>query len=221
MIFFYKEWIKTRYYFIIALIVTLCFCTYCILNISRVIELKGAVHIWEVMLQRDAIFIQQLRFIPLIVGILAGIVQYFPEVQQKRIKLTLHLPCSHYKSVGSMLLFGAIVLLLLFLSNFLLMGIYLSQHFANELIRHILLTAIPWYIVGMLGYLFSAWICIEPTWKRRIINILLSTAVLRIFFISEVPEAYNRILPILAIYTLLASLLPFYSVSRFKTGKQD
>ncbi len=221
MIFFYKEWIKTRYFFIIAFIVTLCFCVYCMLNIARVIELKGAVHIWEVMLQRDAIFIQQLRFIPLIVGILAGVVQYFPEMQQKRIKLTLHLPCSYYKSIGGMLLFGAVVLLLIFLSNFLILGIYLSQHFAGELVRHILLTAVTWYIAGILGYLLSAWICIEPTWRRRIVNILLSAAVLRIFFISEVPEAYNRMLPVLAVYTFVASVLPFYSVARFKTGKQD
>ena len=221
MIFFYKEWIKTRYFFIIAFVVTLCFCIYCMLSISRVIELKGAVHIWEVVLQRDAIFIQQLRFIPLIVGVLAGIIQFFPEMQQKRIKLTLHLPCSYYRSIGTMLLFGLGVLLLIFASNFLLLGVFLSKHFAIELVKHILLTACTWYLAGILAYLFSAWICIEPTWKRRIVNILIALAVLRIFFISETPEAYNRILPILLIYTLMAFTLPFYSVIRFKAGKQD
>ncbi|MDL2290010.1 hypothetical protein LJB95_01220 [Paludibacteraceae bacterium OttesenSCG-928-F17] len=220
-IFFYKEWIKTRYYFVVAFIVTLCFCVYCILNISRIIELKGAVHIWEVMLQRDAIFIQQLRFIPLIIGILAGVMQFIPEMQQKRIKLTLHLPCSYYRSIGIMLLFGVCMLIVIFVCNFLFLSIALSQYFAVEMVRHILLTAFVWYLAGVLAYFFSAWICIEPTWKRRVLNTLIAVAVLRILFLSETPEAYNSFLPILVIYTVLASVLPFLSIVRFKTGKQD
>lgn len=221
MIFFYKEWIKTRYYYIAAFVVMLAFCIYCILNIGRVIELKGAAHIWEVMLQRDAIFIQQLRFIPLIVGILAGIFQFIPEVSQKRIKLTMHLPCRYIQSIGSMLLFGFSGLLLIYGSNFLVLGISLSNHFAAEMVSRILLTALPWYVAGILGYLLTVWISVEPTWKRRIVNILIAAALLRLFFISEVPEAYNRFLPILITYTLFAATLPFYSVARFKTGKQD
>ena len=93
LVFFYKEWIKTRYFFLIALVLSVLFCVYAMLNINRVIELKGAAHIWEVMLQRDAIFIHYLRFVPLLMGAVAGMMQFVPEMQQKRIKLTLHLPC--------------------------------------------------------------------------------------------------------------------------------
>ena len=88
LVFFYKEWIKTRYFFLIALVLSVLFCVYAMLNINRVIELKGAAHIWEVMLQRDAIFIHYLRFVPLLMGAVAGMMQFVPEMQQKRIKLT-------------------------------------------------------------------------------------------------------------------------------------
>lgn len=40
------------------------FTGYCMLRINRVIEMKGAAHVWEVMMQRDAIFIDMLQYIP-------------------------------------------------------------------------------------------------------------------------------------------------------------
>ena len=57
---FYKEWIKTRWYFLLAVLATLGFTGYCMLRINRVVEMKGAAHVWEVMLQRDVIFIDML-----------------------------------------------------------------------------------------------------------------------------------------------------------------
>ena len=65
---FYKEWIKTRWYFLLAVLATLGFTGYCMLRINRVVEMKGAAHVWEVMLQRDVIFIDMLQYIPLIAG---------------------------------------------------------------------------------------------------------------------------------------------------------
>ena len=60
---FYKEWIKTRWYFLLAVLATLGFTSYCMLRINRVVEMKGAAHVWEVMLQRDVIFIDMLQYI--------------------------------------------------------------------------------------------------------------------------------------------------------------
>lgn len=165
---FYKEWIKTRWYFLLAVLATLGFTGYCMLRINRVVEMKGAAHVWEVMLQRDVIFIDMLQYIPLIAGILMAIVQFVPEMQRKCLKLTLHLPYPELKMTGNMLLSGLILLLVCFASNFLLMEIYLNGILAHELKNHILLTALTWYLAGISGYLLVAWICLEPAWKRRI-----------------------------------------------------
>ena len=83
------------------------------------------------------------------------------------------------------------------------------------------MTALTWYIAGFTGYLLTAWICLEPTWKRRILNIVIAVCVLRVFFLSAVPEAYNSFLPVLIGYTSLTVLLSMLSVYRFKTGQQD
>ena len=50
---FYKEWIKTRWYLLLALLVTLGFAGYSMLRINRVASMKGVEHVWEVMLARD------------------------------------------------------------------------------------------------------------------------------------------------------------------------
>ena len=203
---FYKEWIKTRWYFLLAVVTTLGFTGYCMLRINRVIEMKGAAHVWEVMMQRDAIFIDMLQYIPLIAGVLMAIVQFVPEMQRKCLKLTLHLPYPELKMTGNMLFSGLVLLLVCFASNFLLMEVYLSGVLAHELKNHILLTA---------------WICLEPALKRRIINLIIAVLLLRIFFLSPTPEAYNKFLPYLLVYTLLTASFSWLSIVRFKAGKQD
>ena len=139
---FYKEWIKTRWYFLLAVITTLGFTGYCMLRINRVVEMKGAAHVWEVMMQRDAIFIEMLQYIPLIAGVLMAVVQFVPEMQRKCLKLTLHLPYPELKMTGNMLFSGLVLLLVCFASNFLLMEIYLSGVLAHELKNHILLLSL-------------------------------------------------------------------------------
>lgn len=218
---FYKEWIKTRWYFLFAILVTTGFAAYSMLRINRVAQFKGVEHVWEVMLQRDVIFIDLLQYVPLLAGILLALVQYIPEMHHKCLKLTLHLPYPQLRMVAAMLFSGAALLFICFLCNFLLMVIYLQSILPYELQKHILLTALTWYIAGFAGYLLVAWICLEPSWKRRIINIAVSVLVLKIFFMSSTPEAYNSFLPWLIIYTILSASLPWLSVSRFKAGKQD
>ena len=73
------------------------------LRIGRTIAIQGIDHLWVVMVQKDAIFIDLLQFVPLLIGILLAAVQFFPEMQRKCLKLTLHLPYSQKKMVMSML----------------------------------------------------------------------------------------------------------------------
>lgn len=218
---FYKEWIKTRWYLLLTMVVTLGFAGYSMLRINRVVEMKGVEHIWEVMLQRDAVFVDLLQYVPLLVGLLLAIVQFVPEMYRKCLKLTLHLPYPQMRMVASMLLYGMVALIVCFALNFLLMAVYLEGILAPELVRHILFTAAPWYLAGITGYLLVSWICLEPAWKRRILNLIIALLVLRVFFLSTTPEAYNNFLPWLALYTLLIAGFSWLSVVRFKEGKQD
>ena len=218
---FYKEWIKTRWYLLLALLVTLGFAGYSMLRINRVASMKGVEHVWEVMLARDTVFVDLLEFIPLLVGILLALVQFVPEMHHKCLKLTLHLPYPQLRMINLMLLYGLVVLLICFAANYLLMTVYMQGVLAPELYSRILLTVLPWYLAGIAAYLLISWICLEPTGKRRVLNLVISVLLLRIFFLAPAPEAYNAFLPWLAIYTLLTASLSWLSIARFKVGKQD
>lgn len=218
---YYKEWIKTRWYLLLALLATNGFVGYTLLKMNWIVQAKGAAHIWEIMLSRDALFINLLTYIPLISGILMALVQFVPEMYHKCLKLTLHLPCSPFTVTNRMLFFGLTSLLAVYATNLLLLWIYTSQILASELYSRMLLSALPWYLAGCAAYLLFAWICLEPTWKLRTGNLVISLFVLKLFFLSDTPEAYNRFLPGLIVITLLTAPLSWLSVSRFKEGKQD
>ena len=217
----YKEWIKTRYYYFLAILVSWGMTGYCILKINRAITMKGAPHLWEVMLGKDVVFIDLLTYLPLLIGIFLAWVQFVPEMQQNRLKLTLHLPYPQLRMINLMLLYGLVVLLICFAANYVLMTVYMQGVLAPELYSRILLTALPWYLAGIAAYLLISWICLEPTWKRRVLNLVISVLLLRIFFLAPAPEAYNAFLPWLAIYTLLTASLSWLSIARFKAGEQD
>lgn len=218
---FYKEWIKLRWYMLLALIVTTAVAGYCLLRADRAIELRGAGHIWEVMVLKDAVFIDLLRFVPLLAGILAALVQFMPEMQRKCLKLTLHLPCLQQRMVFAMLAAGIAMLVACFAVNFAVMTAWLSAVLPAELVTNVLSAAAPWYLAGVAGYLLAAWVCLEPAWKRRVFNLAVAALIVRAYFLAPVPRAYNDFLPWLALYTLALSLLAWISVARFKAGCQD
>ena len=153
---FYKEWLKTRWYYLVAVLLSLGFVGYVLLNFFRAAGLKGIAHLWEVMLLRDAVFVDLLQFVPLVVGLLFAVVQFVPEMQRKCLKLTLHLPCPELRMIGAMLLYGVLLLGALFAVSLGVLFVAFRAVLAPELVRHILLTAAPWYAAGIAAYLLRS-----------------------------------------------------------------
>ena len=110
----YKEWIKTRWYLLAAFAVLGGFAGYALVKLHRAAALMGAGHIWEVMVTRNAVFIDQMEYLPLLVGLLLAAVQFVPEMQRKCLKLTLHLPVPALATLTAMVGCGTAALLLLF-----------------------------------------------------------------------------------------------------------
>lgn len=215
---FFKEWLKTRMAVVLAGVATMGLCAYLLITIGRVMESHGMMAVWDTLLNRDTLLIEPLRFVPIVVGVLLGVAQILPEMTQKRIKLTLHLPIENWKSIGIMVLYGAVVMAGLAVLNLGVCFGVMSVWLPAEILRHIFLTAVVWYLAGLLAYFFTVWVVLEPTWKLRIPEMLFAAACLRGFYMSTMPEAYNAFLPIMAVFTVLCSALPLLSIDRFKKG---
>ena len=205
---FYKEWIKMRCFYPLSALFLFGATAYALLRVQRVITFKGAAHVWEVMLEKEVVFIDILQYLPALLGVLLAVVQFVPEMAQKRLKLTLHLPFPQWKMILLMSGIGLGALALLFIVQTAVLWGYF----------HALL---PWYLAGLTLYLLTAWICLEPTWKRRLANLLIAVGVCRIFFLSDTPQAYDGMLSWLALLLVCSLFFPLLSVYRFKQGCQD
>lgn len=218
---FYKEWIKMRWFCHVAALFLAGFTAYALLRVQRVITFKGAAHIWEVMLEKEVVFIDILQYLPVLLGVLLALVQFIPEMTHKRLKLTLHLPFPQRKMILLMMGVGLAALAVLSAVQAFVLWCYFHTLLAPELVSRILLTSLPWYLAGLALYPLAAWVCLEPTWRRRVADILVAVGVCRLFFLSETPQAYDGMLPWLLALLLCVLFFPLLSVYRFKQGCQD
>ena len=218
---FYKEWIKMRWFCLVAALFLAGFTAYALLRVQRVITFKGAAHIWEVMLEKEVVFIDILQYLPVLLGVLLALVQFIPEMTHKRLKLTLHLPFPQRKMILLMMGVGLAALAVLSAVQAFVLWSYFHTLLAPELVSRILLTSLPWYLAGLALYPLAAWVCLEPTWRRRVADILVAVGVCRLFFLSETPQAYDGMLPWLLALLLCVLFFPLLSVYRFKQGCQD
>lgn len=218
---FYKEWIKMRWFCLVAALFLAGFTAYALLRVQRVITFKGAAHIWEVMLEKEVVSVDILQYLPVLLGVLLALVQFIPEMTHKRLKLTLHLPFPQRKMILLMMGVGLAALAVLSAVQAFVLWCYFHTLLAPELVSRILLTSLPWYLAGLALYPLAAWVCLEPTWRRRVADILVAVGVCRLFFLSETPQAYDGMLPWLLALLLCVLFFPLLSVYRFKQGCQD
>lgn len=217
---FYKEWIKTRKVILVATILFACFITYSFINIEQLFRINGAVQTWVNIILKDITLLSGLEYLPILFGILLALAQYVPEMTNKRLKLTLHLPLSETKTIFSMLLYGFVTLIILFVITYGILISGMNCYLPREIIMASVWTSLPWFFAGIIGYFLSAWICIEPVWRQRIFNTIIGICLLSFFFIDSKSGAYASFLPYMVICLILVFFYPFYSMSRFKDGIQ-
>ncbi|QZE15244.1 hypothetical protein K4L44_05265 [Halosquirtibacter laminarini] len=203
------------------------FCAYMLLfgylyfKVNRAIRFTGLEHLWDVVVNRNQFLFGELKFFPLACGIVFALAQYVPEMIQNRIKLSLHLPLKESTIIWNMLGFGYGSLTILFLWIMITLTCYLQSIFPIQIILNIWTTILPWIFAGYMGYGLAAWICMEPSWRRRALNLIIGAAIIPFFFLSNVPGAYQGTLIYCMTLPLYVVGFSFLSVYRFKTGVQD
>lgn len=217
---FYKEWIKTRKLIALAAVVFLGFITYTFISTAQMFRISGAVMVWETVITKDLPLLNDMKWLPLLAAVLLSLAQYVPEIYNKRLKLTLHLPLPESGILVSMLFYGAVILLLFYLVSYTILLTGLRMWFPPEIVRTAFYASAPWFLAGLAAYFLTSWICLEPVWKQRIINGLAAICCLSLFFLGAKSGGYNTFLPYLLGLSVLSLAFPFYSVARFKEGAQ-
>lgn len=215
---FYKEWIKLRWLLAGLAAIFAAVVPYLVLSLHSKFRFAGKAHLWAVIAEKDVNMISQLQYLPLLAGLLLGLFQFVPEMNKKSFKLTLHLPHPEKLTVIKMMLFGFGSLTAIFVLTAGVLLALLGLSLPPTVIGAWLMASLPWFLAGLTAYLLAVWVCIEPSWKQRAINILLAGALLSVFLHTASSFGYMYFTPALAASCLLSMLFPFYSVFRFKEG---
>lgn len=218
----YKEWIKVRVTFAAILLLNILVVLSISVSISNNFKFFDAASIYSKAIFYQDLFFIDLMFIPFITGLILGIIQYFPEMNANRLKLTLHLPMNESKTLLSIQFFGLALLLLIFLLDTLSIAIVGGIYFSSEIINGFLLVSLPWYLSGFAVYIMISVIFIEPLWSRRVLLIILSAGFINnlfsgIIFVNAI-ELFSYSLPFFVILTFILSPFILLSGSNYKRG---
>ena len=217
---FYKEWLKLRLCWCLFVVVHVGLVVYLLLSLRSTLLASGVVETWATMIGRDVLMVNQLMYLPVITGVGIALCQWLPEMQVKRIRLTLHLPVDFTVSIGTMLLCSLVGLCLIFALDAALLAGVEQLWLPRELVWRTFLTCLPWYFGGLLGYTVSSWYLLEPQWKIRCVDMLIGAPFVALCFLTSQPACYSNMFPWLLLVLIITACLPFYSVYRFKLGKQ-
>lgn len=220
---FYKEWIKTRWAFLGMLLLGIVAILYIFTAVENKITLQGAKTILLRILYDEppVIYYASFRYIPLLTAIAVGISQYVPEITQKRIRLTLHLPVGNHALIAGMAGFG---LALLTLGNLLYTGLFLYYNvrlFPAEITRPVMISLTPWLLSSYIAYNFIAMIAMEPGKWRKVAYSVIAWYILQFFLVGDRPHgAFGASIPVLVLMTALSAGGVLYTSQRFYKGER-
>ena len=214
----FKEWLKIRWVFLGLLVVNLLVIANIYINISNLLKDYSANMIWIKLIFNEALFYDDITYLPLLSGILIGVFQFFPEINQKRLKLTFHLPVKESRMLLNMVLVGLISLLLIYLADIITLGLISIHFFPYELFISMSATIFPWMLAGAAGYFLMAMVFIEPNWSKRVILTAAGVGLIFLFYAGDGYAKYECSWWIFALITILFSIVIYISAYNFKRG---
>ena len=215
----YKEWIKTRWYAAVGLAGSLILSVYACIDAVSTFHDMGGAFFYSTLLTGNIALMTQLKYLPLAIALLIGLPQFLPEITNKRIRLTLHLPVGSTAVVYTMVLYGLAVFCCTLLPALLITTATLAASFPAEVVVATLQTLLPWLLGGMTAYFFTAMIAFEPVWKFRFGYILIAYLTLRFFYLGYGVGNAVTASPLLLVITLVSSLAVIYTSHRFNKGE--
>jgi len=150
--------------------------------------------------------------------VVLGCLQFFPETLSKRLRLVLHLPLGENRAASIHLAAGLLLLALVYLPGLALIAASGAFYFPAEFQSNLLLTYTPWLLGGFAAYLLTAFTILEPTWRLRVVYLLFSAALLRLYFLEDFYNSYLQVMLWLVIGTALLFVFPLLSTYRFGKG---
>ncbi len=208
---FLKEWLKVRWFWVLALVVNLGTLVYLYLDLRHQFQVEHSEMIWYWAFELRRLLYTPIQYIPVLTGALLALAQFAPEMINGRFRLSLHLPVREDLLVWSWVLFGALMGGALILLD--LFGLYLvvAAWFPHEAALSAVLTVLPWCLGGWVAYFGITLALLEPQPIRRLSYLLIGLAFMALLYQEKGYQEYDQILIWLGLMGLLfvpAVILP-------------
>lgn len=211
----FKEWLKIKWTYLGLSAISIIAILYIFLNVSYGIELNGAVNFWAFVIYRKYPYASDLSYLPFIIGVVIALVQFYPEINNGRLKLTLHLPMKENTILLNIVLIVGGLVFSLFILNLLLFVIISNSFFPPEITFSNLMVILPFYIAGMIGYFATATVMVEPVWSRRIPQIIFFSGLVSVLFnVGDFTAKLISFYLIITAFTFLTILLSGFYYKR-------
>lgn len=191
---------------------------YMFIAIRKNLEIWGAAQYFANIILEKGVVVNRFKLIPILTALLIGLPQYVPEITDKRIKLSLHLPMRNTAIIYSMAIYGALAFLAIMTVSVLLLSFLMSFCFPAEITIPEILTLVPWVLGGLTCYFFISMIAMEPLWRYRFIYMVFAYFVLRLFFLPYGLANAVTAYPVLIAITIISCLSIIYTSHRFNKG---
>ena len=177
----YKEYIKTHKVIFIftVLIAYSLFQTF--LDAKNTMEFYDATSAILGISQMGRFDFNNIKYISFLFAIALGIAQFYPEVNQARIRLFLHLPMTHIKLITTILFSGIVLLVVFFAVISLFYYLILSSYYPIEIFTALYSKLFPIFLGSILCYLAVVLGFLEPSIKRKIIYLAIAFLSLSVF----------------------------------------
>jgi hypothetical protein len=210
---FCKEFLKFRWTWLTVLVLNLALMAYLYVATRQLFILDHAEMVWYRVLHLGSIHYEMFKYVPVITGLLLGCIQYLPEMWGERLRLSLHLPISPHLLILAHLLVGLTALGLAIVVDLAALAWITSIYFPIDGVVTMVVTALPWTIAGVATYLGTTLGLLEPNYKRKIFNLVVSAGVVVSLLQPTEPGGYALSLPYLVLVVGLmvpTVLLPAY-----------
>lgn len=217
----YKEWIKLRWAVIVIAGLTVLSLAYSVSMINYYVEFQGAFQNWmyvigKSLLLKNIVFV---KVLPLITGLAFALIQFVPEMTNKRMRLSYHLPISEKKLLLSSVGIGYMFLLAEILFLFFGLWLAVSMTYPAEIVSKLLMSTIPWFLGGSAIYFMGAFIILEPSWTYRIIYGVMAYGLISKYYEASTYDQYQT----LWAYILIVAVMPLtvmFAGHRFRRGSK-
>jgi len=190
----YKEWLKIRIYWVIALMLNLFVIGWLFLGLRHLFIIEHAEMIWYQIFEIGTLHYTHVKYFLIITGMIIGAAQFIPEMIGHRFRLSLHLPIGPNVLVLWSALIGFISVGVLAVLDAVLLYAVIGIYFPHEAAQSAFLTVLPWLWAGLIAYMGTALTAMEPQLSRKLVYLAIAGGFVWFFCSGHDYESYNRVL---------------------------